>query len=103
MLVKFEDEEYTLDLDDIDLNQAMLIKSKTGMTLKAWNDAITEADPEALRALYWLMLEQNGKRMVYERIQFKVVKFFAAFADAMKDEAESEKPDPKPKSSRSGS
>jgi hypothetical protein len=88
MIVKFDDTEYLLDTDEIDLNQATFIKVKTGLALRPWQEAISDADPEALKCLYWLMREQNGSRVVYEKINIKVVKFYAAFADANKAEQE---------------
>lgn len=90
MIVNFDGKEYALDTEEIELGDAMLIKVKTGLALKPWQTAITNADPDALKALYWLMLKQNGINTVYERISFKVVKFYGAFAEAANAEAEAE-------------
>lgn len=83
MLLEFSGKTYTLDTEEITISQAMFIKSKTGLGLKSWQDAVGDADPDAVKALYWLMCDQSGERCVWERIDFLIVKFFSAFADAL--------------------
>jgi hypothetical protein len=61
---------------------------KTGYALRPWQEAISDADPDALKALYWLMMEQNGIRINYDRLNFNIVKFYGAFADASEAERE---------------
>ena len=84
MVVDFEGMTYELDVEEIDVAQAMLIKVKTGYNLRQWEDALGEADVEALKALYWLMMEQNGKRTNFDTINFKIVKFVNAVREATK-------------------
>lgn len=90
MIVHFEDRDWKLDVDEIDVAQAMYIKVKTGFNLLQWQAALEQADVDALRALYWLMLEQNGVRKDISLINFKIVQFGRALKDAQKDEGEPE-------------
>lgn len=87
LLVHFEDQDYTLDLDEIDVAQARHIKRQTGMSLLAFQEALQEVDPDALVAAYWLMMAQNSKAVDMNRVNFKIVKFAAALDDAGKREA----------------
>lgn len=82
MLVEFEGEEYTLDIEDIDVSQATLIKVKTGFNLLEWQAKLEEGDVDAMKALYWLMRDQSGKRVNYEQVNFKIVKFATAIQAA---------------------
>lgn len=90
MQVLFEDKEYTLDLDDIDLTQARYIYRQCGLTLKGLRDGATELNPEAMVALYWLMLSQSGTTVDMRKVNFKVMKFMEAVADASQLEAATE-------------
>lgn len=97
MIVQFDAAEYTLEIDQIDLNQAIYIKVKTGMSLSAWQQGIRDSDPEAIKALYWLMLSQSSKAVVWEKINCKVLPFISAFASASKAEKnDSEDDAPRP-------
>lgn len=82
MQVQFEDKEYSFDMDDIDLRQARAIKRMTGLTLKKFGDGLSEADPDAVAAAYWLMLSQNGIAVDINKLNFNVVKFLDAIGDA---------------------
>jgi hypothetical protein len=86
MKIEFEDKTYDVEVDALDLDEAMFIKVKFGFTLRGWQSALEESDPSALLALYWLMLKQNGTRVDPDRVNFKVVKFIEAFDQAQKAE-----------------
>ena len=89
MLVHYEGTDYEFDIDDLDIGQASMLKRKYGLTLLSLQKGLLEGDPDALRAVYWLMLTQNGKRVNIDNVQFKIVKFANAIQAAV--EAESEK------------
>jgi hypothetical protein len=86
MIVNYDGEEYKLDLDELDLAEAMVIKVKTSMSLMKFQAGLEEMDPDALRALYWLMMKQNGKAVDIDRVNFKVSKFASAVTEAQKEE-----------------
>lgn len=87
--IEFEGKSYKLDMDNIDVVEAMLIKTKTGHNLLPFQAALEECDPTALRALYWLMMKQKGVTMDYERVNFKIVQYVKAVQEAT-DDAETE-------------
>lgn len=90
MKIDFDGKTYDLDPTEIDIDEAMFIKVKFGFSLKGWQEALEESDPAALKALYWLMMKQNGTRVDVDRVNFKVVKFIEAFDQAQKAEGDQE-------------
>jgi hypothetical protein len=97
MHVKYEGKEYTFDLEEITVAQARTMKSSCGLTLMGLEDGLTKGDPDALRAVFWLMLCQNGEPAAdIDRIDFKIVKFARAIDEAAGTEA-----DPKAESTES--
>lgn len=84
----YEDQEYTLDIEDIDLRQAIIIKDKCDLTLMTLEDGLNNGDPQALKALFWLMMAQNGDEQDIDRVNFKIVKFARALDEAGRREAE---------------
>lgn len=93
-----QDREFHFDLDDMDVVQARYIKRNTGMTPKSMFDGLKEGDPEALVALYWLMLAQNGIAADINKLNFKLARFGEALNAAAEAEAEAkpEESDPTP-------
>lgn len=89
MQIVFDGNEYVLDLDDITVAQAKVIKVHRGMTLKALSEGLNELDPDALVAVYWLMRIQSGDVGVdIDRADFKAIRFAEAVAKASEAEAE---------------
>lgn len=95
MLVKFEDKEYSFDLDELDVSQATTIKNRYHFTLLGLEQGLMTGDPDALRCIYWLMLWQNGERKNIDNVNFKVVKFAAALQEANAAEEARREEDPK--------
>lgn len=99
MKVTYLDNDYTLEMDEIDVKQARLIKAKCGLTLATLEDGLNEADPDALRAIFWLMTEQSGLHQDIDLINFKVYKFAKALQEAtaneVKEQEEREKAEKK--------
>lgn len=91
MLVQFEDRDWNLDVDELDVAQAMVIKVKTGYNLLQWQSALEQGDVLAAKALYWLMLAQAGITADIDLINFKVLKFIAAVGKAALASKTSEK------------
>lgn len=94
MHINYDGKEYTFDLEEIDVRQAGIIKDKCGLTLMGLEAGLSEGDPAALRAVYWLMLCQNEEKADIEQVNFKIVKFARAVDAASTtedDEAEAPK------------
>lgn len=81
-----EDREFNFDLDDIDVVQSRYIKRHVGLTPKALMAGLNEGDPDALVALYWLMLNQNGIGADLSKVNFKLAKFGDALNTAAVNE-----------------
>ena len=94
MLVQFQDEEYQFDIEALDLSEARYIKRNAGLSVKQLMDAVGEIDPEALAAIYWLMLKQSGKVQDISKLNFPVLKFAEALAAAFASENEGKEEDP---------
>lgn len=88
MIIKFEDAEWKLDLDDVDVNQARFVKRNTGMTLLDLEEALERVDPDAMAVLYWLMKNQSGVTVDLNKVNFKIVAFGKAINAAQIAEAE---------------
>lgn len=88
MLIKYDDKEYTFELDEIDIAQATLIYRKFQLTLLSLEAGLREGHPDALRAIYWLMLTQDGQRVNIDNLSFKIVKFANAIQQANEAEIE---------------
>ena len=92
MHLTYEDKEYTFDLEEITVAQAKIMKKSCGLTLMGLEEGLGQGDPDALRAVYWLMLCQNGDPQDIDRVDFKIVKFARAMDAAQPDEVKSEVP-----------
>lgn len=91
MIVKFNNREYDLDISDIEVEHARVIKNYAShLTLKGLGEGIAEGDPDALTAAYWLMLKQNGEDHNIAKVSFKPMKFLLAVVEGMLEEAERE-------------
>lgn len=97
MHVTYEDKEYTFDLEEITVAQARTIKASCGLSLMGLEEGLTTGDADALRAVFWLMLCQNGESPDIDRVDFKIVKFARAIDGA----ATKDDPDPKAGSAKS--
>jgi|SRR5215813_6223781 len=89
MNINFQGEEFTLELEDLTVAQAKVIKIHTGLTLIGLEQGLGEGDPDALRALYWLMHAQSGKPCNIDDADFKIVAFSQALEAALPKDGES--------------
>lgn len=98
MKIDFENNVYDLDLDDITVAQAKVIKVHRQLTLKTLSDGLNELDPDALVAIYWLMRIQSGDTGIdIDRVDFKAVRFAEAIAKAAQAESDAKGEDETPK------
>lgn len=88
--INYEGKEYKLDIEEITVQQARTIKSSCGVTLMGLENGLAMADPDALRAMFWLMLCQSGEVQDIDRLDFKIVKFAQALDKAAGSAAETE-------------
>lgn len=106
VILHFEDRDWTLDLDEIDLAQARTIQRNTGLSLVEFTrGALFEGNPEALAWAYWLMHKQNDERAEDpNRVNFKVSKFATELLRAHEEKArEIEAANPKDEASETPS
>lgn len=87
MIVAFNNKSYILDLDEMNVEEARIIKKYAALTLKGLQDGLAELDPDAMTCLYWLMLRQAGEDHSIERVTFKILKFAEAVGEAQEAEA----------------
>lgn len=88
MKINFEGDEYEFDLNEITVAQAKVIKVHTGMTLLGLEEGLSNGDPDALRAIFWLMHAQSGKTCDIDRADFKIMSFSQALEQSLTEEAE---------------
>jgi hypothetical protein len=87
MQVAFNNKVYTLDIEEIEVEHARVIKRYCGLTLRKLEESLADGDPDGLTSLYWLMLQQNGENHRIESVSFKIVKFAKAVGNAQAAEA----------------
>ena len=83
MKITYEGQDYELDLDEMDTNQAKTIKAACGLTVMGLQRGMVEVDPDAMVGLYWLMKTQAGERCNIRAVNFKVAAFANALSDAI--------------------
>lgn len=86
MLINYDGKEYPFELDDITVSQATAIKRRLNLTLLGIEKGLAEVDVDALRAIYWLMLAQNGETRDIDRVDFKPLKYAVAIRNAIEAE-----------------
>jgi hypothetical protein len=91
MKVDYEGKTYNFELEEITVSQATVLKRRLGLTLLSLDAGLNEGDPDALRAVYWLMLDQSGERVDIDEVDFKIVKLANAVQAAADKEAEENK------------
>ena len=87
MDVEYDGAKYTFDLDDITVQQAKNIHSAFGLTLMGLEQGLNDGHPDALTAIYWLMMAQSGQTANIKTLDFKIVKFAQALEKATEAEA----------------
>lgn len=97
MIIEYEGKSFDLDIEELEVDEARVIKRYAGMTLKGFEEGLAEGDPDALTCLYWLILRQNGEEHNIERIKFKPVKLARAVSVAQEAEAAKAKAEEAPK------
>jgi hypothetical protein len=99
--ITFEGREWDFDLEAVTLKQGVAMHLAYGFNLDQWFEALGETDPRALQCLWWLMLQQDGKKGALADADCSLIELAAAFGDAEDEEGqeeEPEEPDPTPPS-----
>jgi hypothetical protein len=76
--VDWEDKIYDLDIEAVTVQQGIVIKGNFGWTIKEWSVAMSNMDPEAWQALFWVMKVQSGQACNMRDLDFPVAKYAAA-------------------------
>lgn len=101
MIIDYEGEKLDFDLEEITLGEATYIKKHTGLTLMGLDQGLSVGDPDALRAVWWLIQTHTGNKVNIDGVDFKIVKLSNAIQTAYeKEQAEQEvetNPDGSPK------
>jgi hypothetical protein len=91
MNIAFAGRTWQLDTSDIDMRQAETITGYAGLTLSGWEQSCLDHEGagwlKSMRCLYWLMLAQNGQDEALADVNFAVLKFFLAWAEAAAGES----------------
>ena len=91
LTITFEGRDWEYDSDKLDVLPAMAFHSVHGLTVRAWIEGIQETDPRAFQCAYWLMLQQNGVEKPLKDLNFDLMAFMTAYAEAIVDAVERKK------------
>jgi hypothetical protein len=96
MKIQYEGEYLEFDLEEVTLAQATYLHKKLGLTLLGLDRGLVEGNPDALRAVWWLMQQQAGNTKVnIDSLDFKIVKLTNAIQEAYEAEQANKEQDPK--------
>lgn len=101
MQIKYEDREYSFEVEKITVDEWRELKRKYKMTPKGFTDGLDEADPDAMTFAYWVMLRQNGQQTfpLGDALKPDIIALnnaFGEWAQAEKARAEAEEAEPDP-------
>jgi hypothetical protein len=89
MHVTFDGVEYEFEIEAITRSEAAYIKRRTNMTLGGMLKGVADLDPDAVAAMFWLMLKQNGTNRDIDKMDdFPILKFGNALVEAFALEEE---------------
>ena len=89
MKIEYEGEQYDLDMDSIDVKQAIKIEKHIGGTLSDWETGLGQASTPCLQALGWLIFT-GGDSTPIDEVNFKIMVLSKALAAADAKEAAEE-------------
>jgi hypothetical protein len=89
--IEFEGRTREVDVDELSLTQAVVITGRMAGSLKEWEKSLEDPDSpgwlDAMRCLYWLMVQQDGEQAAIGDVDFPVLKYAQAVADAIERES----------------
>lgn len=83
MRVKLDDQSWSFDEDTLDLRDAFLIKSGTGLNFRPFLEGVQEMDPLCLQGLVWFLRRKAGE----DALTLDEVNFRLAELDVTQEEA----------------
>lgn len=91
MIIEYEGQRYPFEFSGIDVQQAIKIEERTGLTVTEWISKLGDG-PSAvhIQALGWLLLSGDLDKPI-EDCNFKMLKLGEAFGKAAEEEAAAEK------------
>ena len=72
MKIEYEGEQYHLDMDTIDVKQAIKIEKHIGGTLEDWETGMSHASTACLQALGWLIFTGGDSTPIAD-VNFKIM------------------------------
>ncbi len=87
MKICYEGKTLQFDLEELTLEQATVIYKRLGLTLLTLDQGLIEGNPDALRAIFWMIMQQDDSKVQIEDVNFKIVKFANAVQEAVEKEA----------------
>lgn len=90
MKVKVDGKTYEHDRTSLLINDAIQVKRQTGMTIPEWQVGLVRDDPDALKALVFLLKQRAGEDPDWDSLDFD----FAGL-EFIPDEAPEDEPGPK--------
>jgi hypothetical protein len=98
MIISYDGTDYDFDSDRISVDEWRELKRKYKMTPKAFQEGLSEADPDAMTFLYLSMLRQAGRVNVTlgDHLKPDIIALNRAVAEAQEAEGEQEDAEPEP-------
>jgi hypothetical protein len=88
LIIHFEGQDLKFEPENITVQQMKVIKAHTGLNMMKFMEVVAEGDPEALEAMYWVVLNRSGIQTPIQSVpDFAPMAFFTAINEASEAEA----------------
>ena len=71
-LIHLDGKTYKFDPDDILLSELFVIQAQTGLRLRAWQEALADTDPSAVKSLLFMLKARAGENPEWDEIDFNI-------------------------------
>lgn len=89
MIIEFEGRQWQWDPDsDVTVKEATVLRLAFGMSLSDWLDGLKQLDERSWTFQYWLLRKRNGIVEPIADLDFGLLTFVRAYADAAKASGE---------------
>jgi hypothetical protein len=90
LIIEYEGKTHDVDLDDIDIDQALKIEKHIGGPMLEWEQGMATGRAECVRVLGWLILHGGNLEVPIASVNFKYPKLMKAFMAATEAEEKAE-------------
>jgi hypothetical protein len=90
LIITYEGRDYDVDIDDIDIDQALKIEKHIDGPMLDWEQGMATGRAECVRVLGWLVLHGGDLKVPIASVNFKYPKLMKAFFAASEAEAAAE-------------